>query len=120
MKHNALLVLPIAAMAILMTACGTRNDRYNENNRSVRIPETTRPAQTTVVTDRRGVGAAVGDAVSDVVDDGIDLASDVIEGGRDIVSEAADDIERAVTDIDDGNDGTTDGDYRTNHKGKVK
>ncbi len=101
MKQKSLLILPLLGAAVLTTACGRDSD---DRDRAV-API---PRETAVMTENENhPGRTAGDAVGDVVDDGVGIVSDVVEGGREIagdVNSAIDDMARKESAANDEND----------------
>ena len=93
------LVLPAFAAAVLLTGCGSHDDRSGART-----------------DDRRGgvLSEAAEDGremVSDAAENGRRMASDAAEDGREMVSEAAEGVKDELSDGD--------GRYRTDDDGKV-
>ena len=103
------LVLPAFAAAVLLTGCGSHDDRGA-------VRSTDRPTMTGTARDDRG------GVLSEAAEDGREMMSDVAEGGREVVSEAAEDGREMVSEAAEGvKDELSDGDgrYRTDDDGKV-
>lgn len=111
------LMLTAFSAALLLTACGGRTDSSTPDTGT----NAGRDEKSSGVADDAGdlfsdVAQDGKDIASDVIDDGREAASDVIQGGKDIASDVAD----GARDMFDDEDGTDDGNYRTDEDGSVK
>ena len=111
MKHSTRMILPVLAVALLLTGCGSHRRDKSEDRTGVtsRNDVVSRAEEMASDAVRNGKEMA-----SDAVQDGKEIASDAVQNGKELVSEAAEDVSDAM------HKGDGDGDYRTDSDGRVR